>query len=253
MRIASLGSGSKGNSTVIEGDSGRLLLDLGFGIKETVRRLARLGLTPLDIDALVVTHEHADHINGVAPFARKFRLPVYMTAGTYEPNRIGVVPVLRSIRDGEVFQVGSLTVMPVVVPHDAREPCQYVFSEASQQIGVLTDLGHITPHVRQYFNQCDILLLECNYDPGMLASGPYPQALKRRVGGNLGHLSNHQASELVKNVDLDRLQHLVVSHISEKNNLPALAEAALAPALQSWSGQVTVATQAAGFDWLSTS
>jgi len=252
VRIASLGSGSKGNGTVVEGGAGRLLVDLGFGIKETIRRLARLGLTPLDIDALVVTHEHADHINGVAPFARKFRTPVYMTAGTYEPERLGVIPVRKTVRDGQSFSVGSLTVLPVVVPHDAREPCQYIFREHNCQIGVLTDLGHVTPHVRQHFSDCDILLLECNYDAQMLATGPYPPALKRRVGGDLGHLSNDQAMQLLQGIDLLRLRHLVVSHVSEKNNSPELARSALTPVLEGWTGQLTLATQLEGFDWLST-
>ena len=250
MRVASLGSGSKGNSTVIEGRQGRLLLDLGFGLKETLRRLARLDLTPLDIDAVLVTHEHADHINGVAQFSRKFNIPAYMTPSTFDAKRMGVLAALKPVQYEQVFSIGSISIEPVVVPHDAREPCQFIFSEGANRVGVLTDLGHVTTHVRERYHDCDLLLLECNYDKEMLASGPYPAALKRRVGGDFGHLSNVQAADLVQSLNLARLQHLVVSHVSEKNNEPALAEAALAGALTDWQGALTMASQSEGFGWI---
>lgn len=250
MRVASLGSGSKGNSTVIEGREGRLLLDLGFGLKETIRRLARLDLTPIDIDAVVVTHEHADHINGVAPFSRKFNIPAYMTPSTYDPKRMGPLPALKPIQYEQAFSIGSISIEPVVVPHDAREPCQFIFSEGGIRVGVLTDLGHVSSHVRDRYHDCDLLLLECNYDRDMLASGPYPAALKRRVGGDFGHLSNHQAAELVGSLNLARLQNLVISHVSEKNNQPELAKAALTGVLCDWQGALMTASQSDGFGWI---
>jgi phosphoribosyl 1,2-cyclic phosphodiesterase len=250
MRVASLGSGSKGNSTVIEGREGRLLLDLGFGLKETIRRLARLDLTPMDIDAVLVTHEHADHINGVAAFSRKFHIPAYMTPSTYDAKRTGPLPALKPIQYGQSFAIGSIQVEPVVVPHDAREPCQFIFSEESSRVGVLTDLGHISAHVRDRYHDCDLLMLECNYDKEMLASGPYPVALKRRVAGDFGHLSNEQAAELVGTLNLPRLQNLVISHVSEKNNQPALAKSALTRVLCDWEGVLTLASQADGFGWI---
>lgn len=250
MRIASLGSGSRGNGTLIEDGNTCILVDLGFTLKETVRRLSRLGRCPDDIDAIIVTHEHSDHINGVAPFARKFSTPVYMTPGTYDPKRQGIIPSLHQINCHRNFRIGGIGIEPVPVPHDAKEPCQFVLSSRGIKVGVLTDLGHITAYVELQYQSCDALLLECNHDPGMLAIGPYPYPLKMRVGGMHGHLSNEQAAKLVEKVDLGRLQHLVISHISEKNNLPELASSALEPALQDWSGDTYIADQLEGLTWI---
>lgn len=250
MRISSLGSGSKGNATLIENGDTCILIDLGFTLKETLRRLKRLDRTPEDIDAILVTHEHADHIHGVAPFARKFSTPVYMTPGTYNPEKYGLMPVMKKVNCHRSFQVGSIDIEPVPVPHDAREPCQYLLSSGGIKIGVLTDLGHVTPFVETQYKTCDALMLECNHDPKMLADGPYPYPLKQRVGGPHGHLSNDQAAGLLQNIELGRLQHLVISHISEKNNHPDLANLALQPILEHWSGNLHLADQQDGFDWL---
>ncbi len=250
MRIASLGSGSRGNGTLVEDENTCLLIDLGFTIKESVRRLGRLGRSPGDIDAILVTHEHADHVNGVAPFARKFSIPVYMTPGTYNPDRQGVYPDLRSINCHRNFRVGGIGVEPVTVPHDAKEPCQFILSSGGLKVGVLTDLGHISAWVQTRYERCDALLLECNHDPDMLADGPYPWPLKVRVAGAHGHLSNAQAASLLDRVELGCLQQLVVSHISEKNNHPDLAKASLQPVLQDWSGDLVISSQNEGFDWI---
>lgn len=250
MRFASLGSGSRGNGTLIEDENTCILIDLGFSLKETLRRLKRLGRSPEDIDAILVTHEHADHINGVAPFARKYSIAVHMTPGTYDPNRQGALPILKKINCHRNFRIGGIGIEPVPVPHDAREPCQYLLSSGGVKVGVLTDLGHVTPFVETQYRSCDALMLECNHDPSMLAEGPYPYPLKQRVAGLHGHLSNEQAAKLVEKVELGRLQHLVVSHISEKNNLPELADQALAPVLENWSGTLTVADQQNGIDWI---
>lgn len=251
IRFASLGSGSKGNGTLIDDGNTCLLIDLGFTIKESVRRLSRLGMSPDDVDAILVTHEHADHIHGVAGFARKFSTPVYLTPGTYQAKLMGQLPELRKINCHFPFSVGSFEVTPVAVPHDAKEPCQYVLSSGDLNIGVLTDLGHITPHVQRSYRDCDALLLECNHDPEMLAQGPYPYPLKRRVGGDYGHLNNAQAAELLGSVDLARLQHLVISHISEQNNQHDLAQNAVKPLLTDWQGSLIIASQKEGFDWIS--
>lgn len=251
VRFASLGSGSKGNGTLIDDGNTCLLIDLGFTIKEAVRRLGRLGVSPDDIDAILVTHEHADHIHGVAGFARKFSTPVYLTPGTYEAKTMGQLPELRKINCHSTFSVGSFEVTPVAVPHDAKEPCQYVLCSEGVTVGVLTDLGHITPHVQRSYQGCDALLLECNHDPVMLEHGPYPYPLKKRVGGDYGHLNNAQAAELLDALDLARLQHLVISHISEQNNQPGLAQDAVKPLLSGWQGSLVVASQTEGFDWIS--
>jgi len=250
VRIASLGSGSRGNGTLIENENTCILVDLGFTLKESIRRLKRLGRSPEDIDAILVTHEHADHINGVAPFARKFSTPVHMTPGTYYPDRMGVMPVLKKINCHQSFSIGGIGIEPVPVPHDAKEPCQYLLSSGGIKVGVLTDLGHVTPFVEMQYQNCDALMLECNHDPDMLANGPYPYLLKKRVGGMHGHLSNAQAAGLLGKIELGRLQHLVISHLSEKNNHPELAHKTLEPVLQNWSGNLYTADQEQGFDWI---
>ena len=250
MRFASLGSGSKGNGTLIDDGSTCILIDLGFSIKETVRRLTRLDLLPQNIDAILVTHEHSDHVHGVAGFARKYKIPVYLTPGTYRSKKMGELPVLNKINCHEPFTVGSLNITPVAVPHDAKEPCQYLVRSQQKTVGVLTDLGHITPHVIDNYRECDALLLECNHDTAMLAEGSYPYPLKQRVGGDYGHLNNQQAAQLLDAVDLDRLRHLVISHVSEQNNDTALAQDAVKPLLTEWSGSLVVASQAQGFDWI---
>ncbi|MAV27374.1 MAG: MBL fold metallo-hydrolase [Gammaproteobacteria bacterium] len=249
MRIASLGSGSHGNGTVIDDGDTRLLIDAGFSLKEITRRLKRIDLTPADITAVLVTHEHADHSHGVGPLVRKFKLPMYMTHGTHRALSPGLLPSLRLINPHQTFQIGKFVVEPVIVPHDAREPCQFVFHHGDDSLGVLTDLGHISSFVMDRFGACDGLLLECNHDLEMLRAGPYPGRLKRRVGGELGHLNNQQAAGLLNKADLNRLRLLVLSHLSEVNNRPDLARDAVTPALAGWQGQLVTAAQDQGFSW----
>ena len=249
MKFASLGSGSSGNATLISDRETLLMIDCGFGIRETTRRMARFGVSPDQIDALLVTHEHSDHIKGVAALARRYQIPVYMTPGTFHSRNLGELPDLRLIHAYTPFEINGLTVKPVAVPHDAREPAQFVLEFAGLRLGILTDLGSITPHVEACYQSCDAMVLEANHDPAMLAYGSYPPSLKQRVGGQWGHLSNQQAAGFLQRVDTRRLQHLVVAHISQQNNTPALAQAALMP-VTSQIKQVTYACQNEGFDWL---
>lgn len=249
MRFASLGSGSRGNGTLLENDDTCLLVDCGFTVKETERRLRRLGRTAEDLSAILVTHEHSDHIKGVLPLARKYGIPVYASNGTAQYETMSKLPVYREVNTHAVFRVGNIDITPVAVPHDAREPCQYVFFDGKRRMGLLTDLGSITPFVSEQYRQCDALVLEFNHDEDMLARGPYPPMLKSRVGGNWGHLSNEQAAHLLARVERERLQHIVMAHISEKNNTVALAEAALRRAVESMDTAIS-ADQENGFDWL---
>jgi|TARA_B110000196_G_scaffold300262_1_gene293512 phosphoribosyl 1,2-cyclic phosphodiesterase len=247
VRVASLGSGSKGNGTLIEEGDTCLLVDLGFSIKETLVRLERLSKTPTDIDAILVTHEHADHLNGVASFAKKYDIPVRMTAGT----SWGANCAVTRINCQQPFAIGHIYVQPVPVPHDAREPSQFVFTgQHHERVGLLTDIGHITPYVQEQYSSCDVLLLECNYDRQMLENGSYPHRLKQRVSGIQGHLSNDQAAQLLGSVQSERLAHLVLSHISEKNNLPSLATAVARDALGNWQGDLQVSDQQLGTQWI---
>jgi len=253
MRFASLGSGSKGNATLIEAAKTCLLLDCGFSLKETEARLERLGKTGHDLDAVLVTHEHSDHIKGVGALARKYKLPVYLTAGTFHQGRFGNLPCVETINCHQSFIIKDIDVQPVPVPHDAREPCQYVFQHGNKKLGVLTDLGSLTPHVEKHYSALDALVLECNYDPQMLEEGPYPYQLKQRILGDYGHLSNSQAAQLLVRIEKEKLQHLVLSHISQQNNCAELARAAIALMLGGMSDCVkegfAVAGQDEGFDW----
>lgn len=249
MRFAFLGSGSRGNATLVEADGTCVMIDCGFTVRETEARLARLGKTPADLDAIIVTHEHSDHIGGVAPFARRHRVPVWMTVGTRVNSAGGELPELHLFSSHEPFTVGGLSIHPYPVPHDAREPTQFVFDDGVRRLGVLTDAGAVTAHMETMLADCDGLVLECNHDPHMLATGPYPPPLKARVGGRYGHLSNGQAAAILARVKNDRLQHVVAAHLSEKNNRPTLARAALSEALGCEPEWISVADQDQGLGW----
>lgn len=249
LRFASLGSGSKGNATLVSDDETMVLVDCGFGLREAERRLARLGLHPRQLDALLVTHEHGDHLRGVGPLARRHGVPVYITPGTWLSGRLGEVPCRHWITPQSRFAVKSLTIDPFTVPHDAREPVQFRFESRGCHLGVLTDLGQPTDHVVEAFGGCDALILECNHDRHMLEVGPYPPRLKRRVGGNWGHLANVQAHALLQRLGLDRLQRIVCSHLSEHNNCPELVLETLTPLLDGDGSRLTIAAQDSGLDW----
>ena len=252
MKFASIGSGSRGNAMVIEADGTRVLLDCGINFKQLSAGMARLDLDPAQLDAVLLTHEHGDHIKGLKSLLRKCDIPAYMTYGTALAADCLALPQLRLLENFSSIQLGSLLVEPVAVPHDAREPCQFVLTDvaAGSRLGVLTDLGSYTPHVVDAFSDCDALVLESNHDEQMLREGPYPGSLKRRVLGEWGHLSNGQAQQLLAQCAGDRLQWLVVAHISQQNNTTELAMNALA---QAWPRpeRIVIAGQDFGFDWLS--
>ena len=249
MRFSSLGSGSKGNGTLIHSGNTCILIDNGFTIKEVENRLAQKGLTPLDVTAMLVTHEHADHIKGVGPLARKYRTPVYLSFGTAKHAGLGKIPAYKVFDSHESFSIGDLSITPVVVPHDAWEPTQFVVRDARYSVGVLTDLGSLTPHLVDVFKSCDALLLETNHDVMMLRNGPYPPKLKARVEGPLGHLSNEQAACLLRQIDIHKLQYLVATHISEQNNCIAKAVGCLTAEMKCAAHHIIVADQQKGFDW----
>lgn len=249
MRFAMLGSGSRGNATVIEANGTRVLVDCGFTLGETEQRLQRLGIDPASLDAILVTHEHGDHLGGVGRLARRHRVPVWMTHGSYAVWKDREVPHSLRFSPHQSFRIGALEIQPYPVPHDAREPCQYVIVADGRRLGILSDAGHITPHMRAMLADCDALMLECNHDPQMLSVGPYPEALKRRVGGTLGHLSNAQAAGLLQGYAVDRLQHLVLTHLSETNNCPDLARRLIVEAVGRDASWIVCAEQEAGLGW----
>ena len=248
MRIASLGSGSKGNSTLIQHSETLLMVDCGFSLKQSLQRLERLAVNPSDIDAILVTHEHSDHSGGVCRLASKFDIPVWSTIGT---ARRSFAPDFgyQSIISDQHFSVGNLSINPVTVPHDAGEPVQFIFRDLNDPIsfGILTDTGHITQHIINAYQRLDGLLLEFNYDPELLENGPYPFQLKQRVSGDLGHLSNAQSQQLLSAVNLTQLDCLIAAHISEKNNCTEI----VASCLDNFSVPRTViANQNEGFSWI---
>ena len=249
MWFASLGSGSKGNATLVRSADTLLMVDCGFSMRETTRRLAALDVQPEQIDAILVTHEHSDHCAGVASLSRRFQIPVYLTHGTAGTGRCDGSHSLLCFNSEDSFAIGSLQVKAVTVPHDAAEPCQYRLSSGGRSLGILTDLGSITPHVLDSYRDCHSLLLEFNHDLLMLQAGSYPPALKRRVGGDWGHLNNLQAAQLLRDLGAGRPGQLVVAHVSENNNSRQRAEEALLSVLDSLEG-VVWAEQAGGFDWL---
>lgn len=255
MRFASLGSGSEGNSLLISSSSGTtstcVMLDCGFGLREAERRLARLDVVPKHLTGIVVTHEHSDHIGGVFKLARRHAIPVWLTHGTFEgaqrDDALGVD--LRICRDGESLVIGDVELTPFTVPHDAREPVQYVASDGRRKLGVLTDVGHSTPHVKAALDGCDALLLEFNHDSEMLANSVYPPWLKSRIAGPLGHLSNAAAAAILEALDKSRLRTLVAAHLSQKNNDPGRVRHAIADVLGEQAVDLTIAAQDEGFGW----
>jgi phosphoribosyl 1,2-cyclic phosphodiesterase len=249
MRFASLGSGSEGNGLIFEAGRTRLMLDCGFGIEETERRLARLGLAPGDLDGILVTHEHGDHADGVLPFARKHDLWVWMTYGTAHAIGGATQSDVVIFDSHASFAIGDVAVQPFPVPHDAREPVQFVLGDGVVRLGVLTDIGAPTRHVRDMLSRCDALVLECNHDAAMLAEGPYPPSLKSRIASGYGHLTNAAAAALLAAIDSTRLKHIIAAHLSQTNNRPALARAALSAALGCAPDWIGVADQQTGFDW----
>jgi len=249
MRFASIGSGSRGNATVVNHKQTTLLVDCGFSAREAEKRLQQVSLQASELSAILVTHEHADHIGGVRVLARKYDLPVYTTAGTAGSLAADVMEQVRFISSHDAFEIGDLQIQPFPVPHDAREPTQFVFDDGERRLGLLTDVGSITPIIEESLSGCDALMLEANHDLDMLQNGVYPEHLKQRVGGRLGHLNNVQSASLLKKIDTSRLQHLVAMHISEKNNSVDIVAPLLAEAMSCQQDWITIALQEHGFDW----
>ncbi len=259
MRFASLGSGSEGNGLIVESVGAddpdrpwRVLVDCGFGVRAAETRLQRLGIEPATLDAVLVTHEHGDHIGGVFALARRHGLPVWATHGTLQS--------VLSARFAEVrvhvcstharFSIGPIDVAPFPVPHDAREPTQFVFDDGRHRLGLLTDTGRGTPHIIDSLAGCDGLVMECNHDAALLEASDYPQPLKQRIRGHYGHLSNEVAADIVSRLDRSRLRRIAAAHLSRSNNTPDLARAALAAATGWSADRIDLADQDGGLAWI---
>ena len=254
LRFRNLGSGSAGNATVVEGGTGaqarRLLVDCGLGIRQLQARLGQAGLAPAQIDAVFITHEHSDHIGCARALALRQRIPVWMSHGTYSaigsPDFDGL---LRLAHDGQAIDLGTFEALPFTVPHDAREPLQLRCSDGAAHLALLTDLGHASAHVLAHLAGAHALLLESNHDPQLLAASRYPSFLKRRVGGDYGHLSNAAAAGILRAVQHPGLQCVVAAHLSAQNNHPDLVRPLLAQALGWAPERIGVASALQGSDW----
>lgn len=249
LQLASLGSGSAGNSLLVRSKTTTLLLDCGFTLKETLARLATLGVAPTELDAVLITHEHGDHTKGVGPLSRKFNLPVWMTEGTARACRDRKFPILHYFSAHREFTIGDVLLDPFPTPHDAAESCQFVFRLGNLSIGCLTDLGACTSHVMEKVKGVNALLLESNYDLEMLRNGPYPASLQARIRSNWGHLGNDQAGELLSLLDHENLQYVWLGHLSERNNTDDVALETVSRYVESGLDRLNVLPQHSCSPW----
>ncbi len=249
LQVAALGSGSAGNALLVRSASTLLLLDCGFTLKETTARMAELGVTPGELDAVVVSHEHGDHVRGIGPLSRKHAVPVWLTHGTYHSLRDNKFPQIHLFHAHDSFRIGDIELDPFPTPHDAAESCQFVFQHEQVRFACVTDLGACTPHVVNKLDGVNGLLVECNYDEEMLRTGPYPPGLQTRIRSNYGHLGNVQAAELVKQLDHPALQSILLGHLSEQNNSDEIAYSTMQRVVHDAAKRVAVLPQHCCSNW----
>ncbi len=250
MRFSVLGSGSGGNATLVARGAQGLLIDCGLTVRQLELRLAAVDFAPSALSAIVLTHEHDDHIAGAAALSRKYRIPILTTHGTQTAaaERLVNAHGIDFLLPDRSIDFGAFTITAVLVPHDAREPCQFVLDDGEWRLGILTDVGQVTPHLLREFAALDAMVLEFNHDVDLLAASVYPPSLRERIAGPYGHLSNVQASAMLEQLDLSQLRTLVAAHLSEKTNSPALVAACLrerVPAHARWH----IATQHEPLPW----
>ncbi|MHB8174675.1 MAG: MBL fold metallo-hydrolase, partial [Nitrospirota bacterium] len=250
IRVCTLASGSKGNCIFVEGRPNgcgstggvKILVDAGLSLRETKSRLNAIGVKPEEISAVIISHDHRDHVQGLGPVARGLGIPVYITEKTWKtvhPWQGNGYKVIE-FEAGTAFEIGGLTVEPFSTPHDAADPVGFCFYAGNAKAGIATDLGHATGLVTERLKGCNLLLLESNHDPAMLKDGPYPWPLKQRVAGKEGHLSNEDAGKLLSDLVHQGLRHVILAHLSQTNNLPRLAHKSASEALAKCScGQPT--------------
>jgi phosphoribosyl 1,2-cyclic phosphodiesterase len=249
MKVAMLGSGSRGNSTLVATDNTRILVDAGFSGRQLALRMRALGVEPESIDAVVLTHEHSDHVHGAGIFARRYGTPVYLTAATREAcrDRFRGEEDLRAYEPAQPFAVGDLRVHPFLTVHDAADPVAVTVEgkECGTRVGVATDLGRPTTAIRHSLAGCDFLILESNHDETLLRTGPYPPSVQARIASSHGHLSNHAAAEFARELVHPRLAGILLAHLSVECNRPELAMEVMGKTLANtgWSGWLQAAAQ----------
>jgi phosphoribosyl 1,2-cyclic phosphodiesterase len=235
VRVVPLGSGSSGNATLVEFGARKVLVDAGLAARELAVRLTATGTEPESLHAILVSHEHHDHARGLLRFATRHRVPVFTTPETLDALNLAPrhFPAWHPFEPGLAFEAFGIEITPFSVPHDAVNPVGFVLAAGGVRVGIATDLGHLTTLVTERLKGCHVLVVEANHDDGMLLGGPYPWALKQRIGGRLGHLSNDEAATLVAAVADDETQAVILAHLSEQNNTAALARRTVANALDS--------------------
>lgn len=245
LSVCILASGSRGNAIFLSDGLTSILLDAGLSGIEIERRLQSKGLRPQDLDAILVSHEHADHIQGVGVLSRRFNLPVYMTPKTKKMATplIGSINSVKEFECGTTFKIEGLIIHPFTVSHDADDPAGFTIYQNGIKVGIATDLGIATAVVKEHLKECNLLIIEANHDATMLTNGPYPWPLKQRIRSRVGHLSNEASQKLVKAVQHERLQHVVLAHLSEVNNTPQKALGEVGRALTHSNTKLDVARQ----------
>jgi phosphoribosyl 1,2-cyclic phosphodiesterase len=248
VSVCVLASGSRGNAIYVSDGRTAILIDAGLSGIEIQRRMAAKGLDPGSLDAILVSHEHADHIQGVGVLSRRFGLPVHISDATQEASQkvLGKLAAIRPFRCGRSFSIGDLVVHPFSTSHDAVDSAGFTIRCNGSKVGVATDLGIATSVVKTHLQTCDILILEANHDDRMLIDGPYPWPLKQRIRGRSGHLSNEDAATLLSTLQHDRLAHVILAHLSEENNTPDIARETIERVLQGSPTKLHVACQING-------
>lgn len=240
VSLTVLASGSRGNSALVCSSRTRVLVDVGISCRETFKRLKSVGEDPHQLSAIVITHEHADHVAGLAVTARKLKIPIFMTGATHhawarsERDGTGELPKLEQLEvfsSGHSFQIGDIAVTPFTIPHDAVDPVGFTFRAEGAKLAVATDLGYLPPNVCDHLRGCDVLVMESNHDLEMLRVGPYPWSVKQRVMSRVGHLSNHALADFFRDDYDGGASYIVLAHLSEQNNHPELARGAAVAAL----------------------
>jgi len=256
VSVSVLASGSRGNCALVASSATRILVDAGLSGRETFKRLRSLGERIEDIAAILITHEHSDHVAGLQRLATKLKIPVFLTEGTHhawnramrdEEGKIPELPKQEHFASGRSFRVGDIEVSPFTIPHDAQDPVGFTFRAEGIKIGFATDLGYMPVSVRNHLRGCAVLVMESNHDVEMLRSGPYPWSVKQRVMSRVGHLSNDSLAEFFSSDYDGGAEYLVLAHLSEKNNHPEIARASAEQALRGrqglWSNRVLLAAQ----------
>jgi phosphoribosyl 1,2-cyclic phosphodiesterase len=256
LRFASLGSGSEGNALLVQSGKTTVMIDCGFGIKALIARSERIGFDLSQLSAIIVTHEHGDHVGGAPRLAKKLGIPVWLTFGTMTAtDSLWGDCTLRGFDSHDAFAINELEIRPFPVPHDAREPVQMVITDGESRLGVLTDVGESTAFIETSLADCDALFLEANHCAEMLRNSDYHARLKARIAGRFGHLSNDESAQLLARIAGPNLKRVVGAHLSRKNNQPELVRAAFGEALAAVANNVdltsgiTIATQDEGLAW----